>query len=123
MPARLGARHRPQIRLHDHEVKHTLHVAVVMPDHVHLIVTPLIDEAESAVSTLAEIMGAIKGTSSHAINRRLGQRGRVWQEESFDRVLRSSEKLDEKIAYVLANPVRKGLVAEARDYRWLWPIL
>ena len=108
--------------LHEHEVKYLLHSAVVMPDHVHLILTPLLNRQKQAVCTLAEIMGGIKGASSHRINRRLGRRGRVWQEESFDRVLRSSEKLDEKIGYILENPVRKGLVAEAREYRWLWPM-
>jgi hypothetical protein len=35
-------------------------------------------------------------------------------------VLRVSEKLDEKIAHVLDNPVRKGLVHSAEAYRWLW---
>ncbi len=35
-------------------------------------------------------------------------------------MLRVSEKLDEKIAYVLDNPVRKGLVHSAEEYRWLW---
>jgi putative transposase len=68
---------------------------------------------------LAGITRAIKGTSAHLINRQLGSLGRVWQEESFDRVLRVSEKLDEKIAYVLDNPVRKGLVHSAEEYRWL----
>jgi hypothetical protein len=41
-------------------------------------------------------------------------------EESFDRVLRVSEKLDEKIAYIFDNPVRKGLVSSPNKYRWLW---
>lgn len=54
------------------------------------------------------------------INRQLGRTGHVWQEESFDRVLRVSEKLDEKVAYVLDNPVRKGLVSSSEQYRWLW---
>jgi hypothetical protein len=44
----------------------------------------------------------------------------VWQEESFDRVLRVSEKLDEKIAYVLDNPERNGFVNLPENYRWLW---
>ena len=35
-------------------------------------------------------------------------------------MLRVSEKLDEKIDYVLDNPVRKGLVHSAEEYRWLW---
>ncbi|MGH9508843.1 MAG: REP-associated tyrosine transposase [Terriglobales bacterium] len=108
--------------VHDHESRYQLHAAVVMPDHVHLILTPLISKERAAVITLAEIMSGIKGTSSHQINRRLERRGKVWQEESFDRVLRSSEKLDEKTGYILNNPVRKGLVTKPEDYPWLWPV-
>ena len=97
-----------------------LRAAVVMPDHVHMIFTPLIDVQRSEVFSLARITKAIKGTAAHLINRRLGRPGRVWQEESFDRVLRVSEKLGEKIAYILDNPVRKELVASSEQYRWLW---
>jgi REP element-mobilizing transposase RayT len=91
-----------------------------MSDHVHLIFVPLVDVERSEVFSLARITKAIKGTSAHLINRELGRPGRVWQEESFDRVLRVSEKLDEKIAYILDNPVRKGLVRSSEGYRWLW---
>lgn len=97
-----------------------LRAIVVMPDHVHMIFTPLIDLEKSEVFSLARIIKAIKGTSAHLINRQLGRPGRVWQEESFDRVLRVSEKLDEKIAYILDNPVRQGLVSFPEQYRWLW---
>jgi hypothetical protein len=69
--------------------------------------------------SLAEIMDAVKGASAHMINHMLARRGRVWQEESFDHVLRTSEKLEEKIAYILNNPVRKGLVGSPQEYRWL----
>lgn len=93
---------------------------VVMLDHVHMIFTPLIDLEKSEVVSLARITKAIKGTSAHLINRQLGRPGRVWQEESFDRELRVSEKLDEKMAYVLDNPVRKGLVSSPEQYRWMW---
>lgn len=97
-----------------------LRAVVIMPDHVHMIFTPLIDRERSEVFSLARITKGIKGTSAHLINRHLGRPGRVWQEESFDRVLRVSEKLDEKIAYILSNPVRKGLVNLPEQYRWLW---
>jgi hypothetical protein len=50
----------------------------------------------------------------------LGRRGHVWQEESFDHCIRSDEYLNAKMAYVLSNPVRRGLVKKPRDYRWLW---
>jgi len=105
---------------HDHRSKYELEVAVVMPDQVHLILTPLVDERKAEVVSLVEIMRAIKGASAHIINRRLGRHGSIWQEESFDHVLRSSEKLDEKVNYVLQNPVRRGLVNDWREYRWLW---
>ena len=85
-----------------------------------MILTPLTDPARQLVVSLAEIMKGIKGASAHTINRKLECRGTVWQEESFDRVLRSSESLDAKIEYVLNNPVRKGLVTDWHDYVWLW---
>jgi putative transposase len=105
---------------HDHGTKYSLHVAVVMPDHVHLIFTPLIDTNRARVVLLPEIMKAIRAASAHVINQRRGCHGTIWQEESFDRVLRCSEKLDEKIAYTLNNPVRAGIVADWRDYKWVW---
>jgi putative transposase len=97
-----------------------LRAVVVMPDHVHIIFTPLVDVERSEVFSLARTTKAIKGTSAHLINRRLGRAGRVWQEESFDRVLRVSERLDEKATYILDIPVRKGLVSSSEQYRWLW---
>jgi hypothetical protein len=66
----------------------------------------------------AEITGGIKGRRRSLSIRELGRRGRVWQTESFDRVLRSSESLDAKLAYILDNPVRGGLVSECGDYVW-----
>ncbi|MFZ1142322.1 MAG: transposase [Candidatus Sulfotelmatobacter sp.] len=106
--------------LHDNGTKYDLRVAVVMPDHVHVIFTPLIDYEVREVCSLAEIMNAIKGASAHKINKLLRRKGRLWQPESFDHVLRSSEGPDAKIQYVLENPVRRGLVAEWTDYPWMW---
>ncbi len=106
--------------LHDNDLKHFLHAAVIMPDHVHLIFTPLVNTKKSEIYCLAEIMGGIKGASAQLINLALNRQGRVWQTESFDRVLRSSESLDAKIAYIMENPVRAGLVSQWGDYPWIW---
>jgi len=106
--------------LHDNGSRYDLHVAVIMPDHVHLVLTPLISSERKEVWSLPAILDAIKGASAHAINRALGQRGSVWQDESFNHVLRSSESLDRKIQYVLDNPARRGLVRVSEEYRWLW---
>ena len=105
--------------LHDNGKKMRLFIAVVMPDHVHLIFMPL--EAENHETyTFEEIVGAIKGASSHSVNKALKRSGPVWQDESFDHVIRFGESLERKIRYVRENPVRKGLVAKPEDYKWLW---
>jgi REP element-mobilizing transposase RayT len=105
---------------HEHRGRYELNVAVVMPDHVHMILTPLIDEKRSQMFSLIEIMRGMKGAAGRKINQRMGRHGAVWQEESFDHVLRASERLDAKIEYILQNPVRKGLVEDWREYRWVW---
>ena len=66
---------------HDHGWKRFLPAAVVMPDHVHLLLTPLKDEGGNSYG-LAEIMSGIKGASAHSVNRMLGRRGSVWQDGS-----------------------------------------
>ena len=93
--------------------------AVVMPNHIHLVLRPLRDKAGELFS-LPEILHATKGRSAHAVNKLLNRRGPVWQDECFDHLPRKCEKLREKIYYVLNNPVRKGLVKRWEDYRWIW---
>jgi REP element-mobilizing transposase RayT len=105
--------------LHDNERKLQLYIAVVMPDHVHLIFVPLENESHETFS-FEEIVGAIKGASAHSINKALKRSGQVWQDESFDHIIRHAESLEQKIQYVRDNPVRKRLVAKAEDYLWLW---
>lgn len=105
--------------LHDHGTKLWMRSVVVMPDHVHLIFTPLTDQAGNPYG-LAEIMSGIKGSSAHSINKRLRRKGHVWQAESFDHVLRKNESLEEKCLYICANPVRRKLVSQEDDYAWLW---
>lgn len=96
-----------------------LFAAVVMPDHVHLLLSVLRDE-RGWPFPLYEIMQGLKGSTAHRINKLLGRIGPVWQEESFDHVLRSDESLKAKCEYIRQNPVRAGLVARPEDYRWLW---
>ena len=91
-----------------------------MPDHVHLILSPLVDEEQMKITPLARIMSSIKSVSARRINKALCRAGHVWQDESFDHVIRASEGLDQKITYVLENPVRAGLAARRALYKWSW---
>ena len=105
--------------LREHGTRARMHAVVVMPDHVHLIATPLAD-SERCTFAVPDIMASIKGGSAHAINRALGRTGRVWEPESFDRVLRSDENARQKAEYICANPGRAGLVGSEDEYAWLW---
>jgi REP element-mobilizing transposase RayT len=104
----------------DHLKTMDLHIAVIMPDHVHLILTPLANRDRMCMYPLSEILWAIKSASAHRINKSLGRKGKVWQDEYFDNAIARSESLQQKIKYVRQNPVRAGLVSRAEDYRWLW---
>ncbi len=105
--------------LHDHKKRYQLHAAVVMPEHVHLLLNPLCDERGWPYG-LPAILKLIKGSSARRINKLLGSSGPIWQEESFDHVLRSQESLEEKLEYIRQNPVRRGLVKTPEEYPWLW---
>jgi len=94
-------------------------MAVVMPNHVHVIFTPLVD-AEGWTYSLPDIMRRIKSRSAVEVNRLLRRQGRVWQAESFDHVLRSNESLAEKVDYVAQNPVRAGIAVSEDSYPCLW---
>jgi len=107
-----GARPTPAPRIR-------LHAVVVMPDHVHLLLQPL-RNANGWPVPLVDILQCMKGATAHRINKRLGRSGPVWEEESFDHVLRSDESLKKKAEYIRQNPVSRRLVRRPEDYRWLW---
>jgi REP element-mobilizing transposase RayT len=96
-----------------------LHAAVVMPDHVHVLLSPLRDQ-DGWPFPLIDILQCLKSATAHRINKLLRISGPVWEEESFDHVLRSDESLKEKCEYIRQNPVEAGLVERPEDYRWLW---
>ena len=62
----------------------------------------------------------MKSVTARQINRLMGKSGPVWEEESFDHVLRSDESFSEKCEYIRQNPVEAGLVKRPEDYQWLW---
>ncbi|MEP6810417.1 MAG: alanine--tRNA ligase-related protein, partial [Chthoniobacterales bacterium] len=116
-----------QTILHDAGKKYELYAACVMPDHVHLLLEPQIqgDDAEGkpVFHSLTEILQTLKSVSSHRINKAAGAKGqRVWENESFDRVVRSESDLEEKFNYICRNPWDSGVVGPAEGYGWLWTL-
>jgi putative transposase len=90
---------------------------VVMPDHLHWLVA--LKEAD-----LSRLVLRVKSRSTIEINRFLGRSGRMWQKGYHDHAIRQEEDLRGVARYVVANPVRAGLVQSVRDYphwdaRWV----
>ena len=86
-----------------------LHVAVVMPDHVHFVATLL-------GGSWAKLMHSFKGFTAHRINLLLARHGALWQPQYQDRGLRCAQDLESAIRYCLNNPLRRGYVLDYHDY-------
>jgi putative transposase len=86
---------------------YTLEAYCVMPNHVHLVCTPLTDNGE--VFPLSKILHSLKGYTARQANLALGLEGEFWQHESYDHVVRDNAELPRIIEYVLMNPIRAGL--------------
>src|SRR5256714_15130592 len=86
---------------------------LLMPDHVHLFVRP----APNA-KLLAEWMKSWKSISARRLKPTLRWHDHLWQDDYFDRFLRSAESYTDKWNYVANNPVRKGLCRRSEDWPW-----
>jgi putative transposase len=80
-----------------------------MPDHVHLLL-----EGKTPTSDLPRLIARWKQKTGY--QHRHATRIALWQGGFFDHVLREEEDRDAVVRYMLANPVRAGLVEDIRDY-------
>jgi REP element-mobilizing transposase RayT len=85
---------------------------VVMPDHFHWLV-------ELRNKTLPELMCRVKSRSSQSFKRSRHWQGPLWQCGYHDRTLRQDDDLQKAARYIVANPLRAGLVQRVGDYP-LW---
>lgn len=83
-----------------------LHEFVLMPDHLHLLLTP------GPTTTLEKTMQLIKGGSSFEIHKRREHRMNIWQAGFQDWTIRDSRDFEIKAQYIRMNPVEASLVAE-----------
>ena len=96
--------------------------ACVMPDHVHLLAQPLPIQGsgKAGVYSLSNILHSIKSFSAHEVNTVMHRSGPVWQQESFDCMIRSESDLHEKWNYIWNNPCELGLVGPTEEYPYIW---
>jgi putative transposase len=101
------------------QVKWTVHAAVVMPNHIHIIAQPLTLPDGGAVN-LSEIIRSVKTYSARTINAQRGAPGTFWQDERYDRIIRDEAELLQKWQYLRQNPVERGLASNPEEYPWLY---
>jgi REP element-mobilizing transposase RayT len=98
--------------IHYRDLRHyQLHAYVVMPNHVHLLITPLAE--------VSKVMQSLKRFTAREGNRILGLTGRpFWQDESYDRLVRDETEFQRIADYIEMNPVKSGLAATPEDFAW-----
>jgi putative transposase len=84
------------------------HLVMIMPDHVHLVLSFPISETK-----IKTIMSKWKQWTAKALKIN-------WQRDFFEHRLRKEESFREKADYILANPVRAGLVEKAEDWPYVF---
>ena len=88
-----------------------LHAWVIMPNHVHLLLTP--------ETNISKLLGSLKAGSAKKANVLLGRAERTfWQDESYDHLVRTDEEFRRIQQYIEHNPVTAGLVLKPEDYAW-----
>ena len=92
--------------------KYQLHEFVVMPNHFHLLITPL------PPVTLEKAVQFIKGGFSYRAKKELGFAGEIWQTSFYDHRVRNAEDNARVRHYIHMNPVRRGLAAGPEEFRY-----
>jgi putative transposase len=89
-----------------------LHAFVLMPDHMHVLITP------SAETTIEKAMQMIKGGSAHRICIEKPQPFPIWHRGFHDRWIRDSEQFQAAKLYIEQNPVKARLSESTESYPW-----
>jgi putative transposase len=87
-----------------------IHDFVVMPDHVHMLISVLGDKS------IETAMQLIKGRFSYRIKKEYGYVGEVWQKGFSECRVSDERSFLAHRAYIAENPVKAGLVETVRDY-------
>ncbi len=118
-----------------HEKRYEIYSAVIMPDHVHLLMQPFPQKLRNASILLADpnnnqsspkywsigsILHSIKSYSAKQIPTVTHHIGKVWQDGRYDRLIRDRKEFDSTWKYIKQNPVKAGLCKTPEEYQFFW---
>lgn len=96
--------------------QYDLYAFCIMHNHVHLVCKLL--NQDGTEYPLSRILQSLKAYTARKANKILNRSGQFWMRESYDRVIRTQDELERTINYVLYNPVKAGLVASWKDWKY-----
>jgi len=97
--------------VHYSESKFVLHAYVVMPDHLHVLISP--------TESLEKGVQLIKGGFSFRASRELNWKGEIWQQGFTDHRIRDFEDWQRHLEYIRTNPIKARLAAESALYQFM----
>ena len=92
------------------EGKFQVHEFVLMPNHVHMLLTPM------PGNTIERAMQLIKGGFSHRAGKELGMNREIWQRGYVDHRIRDAQDYARHREYIRSNPIRAHLVGAPEEY-------
>ncbi|MGC9361959.1 MAG: REP-associated tyrosine transposase [Candidatus Syntrophosphaera sp.] len=104
------------INFHDNKM-YDLHCYCIMPNHVHILVKPLLGK-DGAYYKISTIVQRLKTYTANMFNQHRGSRGKIWHRDYFDRYIRNPVDYRNVVKYILENPVKAGLVSKAEDWKY-----
>lgn len=128
------------------EKRYQIYSAVIMPDHVHLLIQPFMKnnqvnndnnsasillafsheniapekQNQSQYWTIGSILHSVKSYSAKQIPQVMNHIGKVWQDGRYDRRIRNNIEFNNVWEYIKQNPVKANLINNAEDYSFLW---
>ncbi len=102
-----------------HKIEYHLICYCIMPNHVHILIKPLIQTGGIPYS-LTRIIKNHKSVTAKMANRNLNRSGPFWQAGFYDRCIRNEKDYENVISYILNNPVKAGLITNWKDWKHTW---
>jgi len=96
------------MQAYQEQQKWWVHFALLMPDHLHMLIS------FSPFVMMSKVVANWKQYQARYLKI-------DWQRDFFDHRIRSEDQLIEKYEYIRMNPVRKNLVANPKDWPYVWP--
>ena len=120
-----------------HQKRYIIYSAVIMPDHVHLLLKPFPKQTSSSNASIlladsdkdrfsseywsiGSILHSIKSYSAKQIPTVMNHIGKVWQDGRYDRLIRNRQEFDNTWKYIKQNPVKACLCNTPEEYQFFW---